>query len=796
MRKIIILFSLPLLFLFLFSCSKGMGFSFAETGKSTQTALSALGNASNSFDLSKETCKGEGNTLLPYYYDGDKDKFGTKENVQYICKKEYEEVYLKKTSLNWVVSSSDCDDSNPNVNPSKKEVCDDTETDDDCDGIIDPKVAYLDADGDGFGARDSSFATGNCMIPPSGDGLSYVFNNFDCDDTDATVGESDAYFIDNDSDGFGASGSEAKKSCESVEGYVLNDDDCNDDDKEIQTSSSDPDMEDKDCDEVDDKVDLCSGTNSSLLTKNDSDQDGCFGEEDCDDTKADPNKIKLLDNDCDGVLSYLDCNDNDAQNTGFVTNDKDRDCDGVEVDLDCNDNDENSTIKSTDADCDTVLTADDCDDTDKSMPVYDFDCDGVSSSTDCDDADKEETSTAALWYEDKDGDSSGLAESRLYACLNSLDSNFVDNPDDSCDDNAFYIGSDYEYFSVDSDCDGFCDIAETSVELDKNCDGDCDGGVDAKKDSDCDGVCDDKGTLGLYDTDCDGSCDNLAALNLEFYHDGSLVLCPPGYSTSGGEKCVSYCADKSCSVGWADSDEDDETECSWDVANRCYAKNYEIPCVGAWPHWKWKAVGGEAKAFDDPGSTVQGNGNWRTEPLLVTKDLFSETWEAMNIPLKDPNSLSNCFEDSCEGFDFDGILDSSSENVFCPQALTLNDDGFCEPEVPLNIIETTDGTKVLCPPGFKLEDSEGFCRIECGDGGCVDAWAENDNDKSTSCLWDKGGRCDPRVYHLPCTGNRWPMQTWGACQAGIKTFSEGGCTTTSGKMWKTNPMLLEDYVCE
>ena len=47
------------------------------------------------------------------------------------------------------------------------------------------------------------------------------------------------------------------------------------------------------------------------------------------------------DNDCDGVRSWEDCDDNDPNNTN--NNMDDNDCDGVRSWEDCDDNDPNNT---------------------------------------------------------------------------------------------------------------------------------------------------------------------------------------------------------------------------------------------------------------------------------------------------------------------------------------------------------------------------------------------------------------------------------------------------------------------
>ncbi|MCC5929332.1 MAG: T9SS type A sorting domain-containing protein [Cyclobacteriaceae bacterium] len=181
-----------------------------------------------------------------YYPDADGDGFGdvNAEPIQSCVPIE-----------GYVTNNRDCDDSNAAINPNAPEILDGI--DNNCNGLIDgedpsmdPLFAfYPDVDGDGFG--DWSAQPIFAKVAPEG----YVDNNFDCDDSDASVNPNapekcdgidnncnglideiteetilTAFYIDADGDGFGAANSEPVFACEAPIGYVDNNLDCDDTD--------------------------------------------------------------------------------------------------------------------------------------------------------------------------------------------------------------------------------------------------------------------------------------------------------------------------------------------------------------------------------------------------------------------------------------------------------------------------------------------------------------------------------------------------------------------------------------
>ncbi len=187
-----------------------------------------------------DNCDGtpdNGVTSQNYYVDSDHDGFGAAGSTpQASC----------SAVADRVTNALDCNDLNAAIKPTATELC--NGVDDDCDNVTDDGLSFLnyypDVDGDGYGA--SGVSAQSACAPVSGK----VTSNTDCNDANVNVrpgvtetcnGVDDncnsliddglatqSYYLDADSDGFGASGSSAIVSCGPVAGRVTNNTDCND----------------------------------------------------------------------------------------------------------------------------------------------------------------------------------------------------------------------------------------------------------------------------------------------------------------------------------------------------------------------------------------------------------------------------------------------------------------------------------------------------------------------------------------------------------------------------------------
>lgn len=288
-------------------------------------------------------CSGENNedlALFTYYADLDGDGYGWASSTYEWC----------GLTDGFVLDNTDCNDENASSSPSLNEICGD-EIDNNCDGEIDEDCTvattteyYLDVDGDGYGDPNSSVSS---TTQPDG----YVTDNTDCNDYDVDInpgadeicdnidnncsGENNEglsfinYYDDLDDDGYGWA-STTYNWCALTDGFVTNDNDCNDDDSDINPDATEicGDGIDNNCDgEIDEDCD-----DVVVTYYLDADGDG-YGDAD--------NSVSTTTKPSGYVFNSTDCDDNDANiypGATEVCDGVDNNCDGS-IDENCEGND-------------------------------------------------------------------------------------------------------------------------------------------------------------------------------------------------------------------------------------------------------------------------------------------------------------------------------------------------------------------------------------------------------------------------------------------------------------------------
>ncbi len=256
-----------------------------------------------------------------FYGDVDEDGYGDADFTIQAC----------TLPTGYAADGTDCDDSDPSVNPGAVEVIADG-ADQDCDG---GDLCYLDDDVDTYGASTGATVASSDLdctddyesssADDCDDGESEVFPGHDeyCngvdDDCDGDIDEDsavDAYTwsADADADGYGDAGV-TLEACAQPSGYVSDDTDCDDSDGAVNPGASEvtADGVDNDCDGgercfVDDDGDGYGDEDGSTVSSSDldcADSGESESEDDCDDADSAVNPgeseaCNAVDDDCDG----------------------------------------------------------------------------------------------------------------------------------------------------------------------------------------------------------------------------------------------------------------------------------------------------------------------------------------------------------------------------------------------------------------------------------------------------------------------------------------------------------------
>jgi hypothetical protein len=410
----------------------------------------------------------------------------------------------------------------------------DTDTGTDSDTEDSDTAAPIDVDGDGYAVSGGDCNDNNYYVNPGvAEACDEVDNN--CNGT-VDEGVSKTFYKDDDHDGYGTT--TTADACTPPSGYTAQSGDCDD-----SSSAYHPRAPENDCTDPNDYN--CDGSVGAV----DSDHDGYFACEECDDGAAAVNPVAAeicngVDDNCDSVI------DTDAVNRSTYYTDADGDtygdsttgveaCEAPEGTVatggDCDDSlstfhpgaDESDCTDSNDYNCDGSVGYDDadgdgyaacqeCDDTNSAINSSATEvCDGVDNNCDgsIDEASGDEGggSSSSAWYLDLDGDGYGDDAHSSTECI-APDGYVAANGD--CDDldDAFHPGATEDCTDpTDYNCDGSTGYADADGDGAAACE-DCDdtnadaypGGVEV-----CDGA----------DNDCDTTVDVAAVNATVFYAD-------------------------------------------------------------------------------------------------------------------------------------------------------------------------------------------------------------------------------------------------------------------------------------
>jgi large repetitive protein len=452
------------------------------------TEICDAANADEDCDGSADDSDSSATGQTSWYVDADADTYGSSSSILRLCDQ----------PTGYSSSSTDCNDSNAAINPGATELCDASNTDEDCDGQADDSdrsatgqsTWYADTDADSYGNPSSSLAR---CDQPSG----YLADNTDCDDSrvdvnpgatercdaantdedcdgstddnDSSATQQSYWYLDADSDSYGNPAS-SMYLCEQPRSYVADSTDCDDSLGSINPAAQeicDTTNTDEDCDGSSDDSDSSAtgkeiwyqdadgdryGNSNNQLVRCDQPTGYVDDLSDCDDSQSgvNPGATEICDSqntdeDCDG---NADDNDASVASAGFSSYYEDADSDGYGT--------SNVAIQC-DAPAGYVFADNtDCDDSDANISPgatevcngYDDNCDGL--------ADEAAAADAGTWYADLDGDGYGDPASITRACT--APTGFLADGTD-CDDGLAVTnpGTAETCDGLDNNCDNVVD---------------------------------------------------------------------------------------------------------------------------------------------------------------------------------------------------------------------------------------------------------------------------------------------------------------------------------------------------
>ena len=183
----------------------------------------------NDCNAAEGTVADDGLAFMDYYMDMDSDGYGDATMSMNDC----------AAPDGYVEDNTDCDDTDGGISPGDVEICDEFDTDEDCDTFADDDDSsatgmttwYPDMDSDGAGGDDSSSV--DMCEQPSG----YYAENTDCDDNDGSVIVETSWYYDGDGDGEGDESIATTPSCHAPTNYVDSYGDCDDANAAVNTDA-------------------------------------------------------------------------------------------------------------------------------------------------------------------------------------------------------------------------------------------------------------------------------------------------------------------------------------------------------------------------------------------------------------------------------------------------------------------------------------------------------------------------------------------------------------------------------